>query len=62
MSEISARFEVHRIYEDMKPYDGMLRSSGHHGPRVPVAGDADEQSELLVFLTRDPFADAKARQ
>ena len=46
--------EVHRFVEGMEPYDEMLRTSGHYGPRVAVADDADEQSRLLAFLGRRP--------
>jgi uncharacterized protein (TIGR03086 family) len=46
--------EVHRLLVGMEPYDEVLRQSGHYGPRVPVADDADEQTRLLAFIGRDP--------
>ncbi|MDO7868065.1 TIGR03086 family metal-binding protein [Nocardioides jiangxiensis] len=36
----------------MEPWDEALRSSGHYGPRVPVAADADPQTKLLAFIGR----------
>lgn len=36
----------------MEPWDEALRSSGHYGPRVPVADDADAQTKLLAFIGR----------
>lgn len=38
----------------MEPMDEALRSSGHYGPRVTVADDADPQTRLLAFIGRDP--------
>ncbi|MTV24764.1 TIGR03086 family protein [Nitriliruptoraceae bacterium ZYF776] len=38
----------------MEPLDEVLRSSGHYGPKVAVAGDADTQTRLLAFTGRDP--------
>lgn len=32
--------------------DAAMRDSGHYGPRVAVAGDADAQTELLAFMGR----------
>ncbi len=46
--------EVHRMFSGVEPYDEMLRSSGHYGPRVLVPDDADEQTKLLAFLGRRP--------
>lgn len=46
--------EVHDWFVGMEPSDELLRSSGHYGPRVPVADDADEQTKLLAFLGRRP--------
>jgi uncharacterized protein (TIGR03086 family) len=46
--------EVHRMAEGMEPLDEMLRTSGHYGPRVAAAEDADEQTRLLAFLGRRP--------
>ncbi len=40
----------------MQPIDDMLRQSGHYGPRVEVADDADEQTKLIAFTGRNPFA------
>ena len=36
----------------MEPWDEALRSSGHYGPRQPVADDADAQTRLLAFIGR----------
>ena len=36
----------------MEPWDEALRSSGHYGPRQPVAADADTQTRLLAFIGR----------
>jgi uncharacterized protein (TIGR03086 family) len=48
--------EVHRLLvavEGMPPEaDEAMRSSGHYGPRVAVADDADEQTRLLAFMGR----------
>ncbi|HWI02855.1 MAG TPA: TIGR03086 family metal-binding protein [Acidimicrobiales bacterium] len=46
--------EVHRLLEGMEPMDELLRSSGHYGPRVEVAPDADEQTRLIAFIGRRP--------
>jgi uncharacterized protein (TIGR03086 family) len=46
--------EVHRMFDGIEPMDEMLRSSGHYGPRVMVPGDADELTQLIGFLGRDP--------
>jgi uncharacterized protein (TIGR03086 family) len=46
--------EVHRLFEGMKPIDDILRQSGQYGPRVDVAGDADEQTQLIAFTGRRP--------
>ncbi len=39
----------------MEPLEGVIRSSGQYGPRVPVRDDADPQTRLLGFIGRDPF-------
>ena len=48
--------EVHRMLagiETMPPeVDEAMRGSGHYGPRVEVAADADEQTRLLAFMGR----------
>jgi uncharacterized protein (TIGR03086 family) len=36
----------------IEPWDEALRASGHYGPRVPVADDADAQTKLLAFIGR----------
>ena len=46
--------EVHGMLVGMEPMDEMLRSSGHYGPRVEVAADADEQTRLIAFTGRTP--------
>ena len=49
--------EVHRQLagiEALPPeVDEAMRSSGHYGPRVTVAHDADEQTRLLAFMGRE---------
>jgi len=44
------------MVDGMEPYDEMLRSSGHYGPRFPIDDEsgANEQNRLLAFLGRDP--------
>ena len=46
--------EVHRMFVGMEPFDDVLRSSGHYGPRVEVPADADEQTKLIAFTGRRP--------
>ena len=46
--------EVHGMLEGMLPMDEMLRQSGHYGPKVEVAADADEQTRLIAFTGRRP--------
>jgi uncharacterized protein (TIGR03086 family) len=50
--------EVHRqvvaIESLPAEVDDAMRSSGHYGPRVELAPDADEQSRLLAFMGRTP--------
>ena len=47
--------EVSRLLEAFAAMDdGVLRNSGHYGPRVPVATDADEQTRLIAFTGRRP--------
>ena len=46
--------EVHRFVESMEPMDQVMRDSGHYGPRVVVADDADEQTRLIAFVGRHP--------
>ena len=45
---------VHDMLVGMEPLDEMLRASGHYGPRVEVAADADEQTRLIAFVGRRP--------
>lgn len=42
------------MYNGMLPMDEALRSSGHYGPAVAVADDADAQTKLLAFIGRNP--------
>jgi uncharacterized protein (TIGR03086 family) len=48
--------EVHRLLVAVEGLpseaDEAMRSSGHYGPRVAAADDADEQTRLLAFLGR----------
>jgi uncharacterized protein (TIGR03086 family) len=46
--------EVRGLAAAMEPMDQMLRESGHFGPRVEVADDADEQTKLIAFTGRQP--------
>lgn len=46
--------ECAAFLEGMEPMDGMIRSSGQFGPRVPVAEGADPQTKLLAFTGRTP--------
>ncbi len=46
--------EVHRMLQGIEPMDEALRQSGHYGPRVEVSADADEQSQLIAFMGRQP--------
>jgi uncharacterized protein (TIGR03086 family) len=43
-----------QLLDGMLPMDQALRTSGHYGPRVDVAGDADVQTRLLAFIGRKP--------
>lgn len=43
-----------RMYEEMLPIDSMLRRSGHFGPRIDVADDADQVTKLIAFTGRTP--------
>ena len=45
---------VHDMLVGMEPFDDLLRSSGHYGPRVEVPADADEQTRLIAFTGRRP--------
>jgi hypothetical protein len=38
----------------MLPMDEALRGSGHYGPQIAVAEDADMQTRLLAFIGRTP--------
>jgi hypothetical protein len=42
------------MLEGMQPLDEMLRASGHYGPKVIVAAEADEQTQLIAFTGRTP--------
>ncbi|MGV3758163.1 MAG: TIGR03086 family metal-binding protein [Actinomycetota bacterium] len=46
--------EVHAMLVGMEPLDEALRASGHYGPRVETAADADEQTRLIAFTGRHP--------
>ena len=46
--------EVESMLVGIQPMDEVLRSSGHYGPKVAVADDADAQTQLLAFLGRHP--------
>ena len=46
--------EVARMFEGIHEFDAILRESGHYGPKVEVAADADVQTRLIAFLGREP--------
>ena len=43
-----------RLLNGMVAMDEALRSSGHYGPKVEVAEDADVQTRLIAFIGRKP--------
>ena len=45
---------VSEMLVGMQPLDDMLRQSGHYGPKVDVADDADDQTKLIAFTGRQP--------
>lgn len=45
---------VTEMLAEMQPIDGLLRQSGHYGPKVTVADDADDQTKLIAFTGRTP--------
>ena len=45
---------VGEMLAGLQPMDAMLRASGHYGPKVEVADDADEQTKLIAFTGRNP--------
>ena len=45
---------VSEMLVGMLPMDEMLRQSGHYGPKVEIADDADDQAKLLAFTGRTP--------
>ena len=45
---------VHRMLDGIEAMDEAMRTSGHYGPRVDVADDADDQTRLLAFTGRRP--------
>jgi uncharacterized protein (TIGR03086 family) len=46
--------EVHNMLVGIEPMDEPMRSSGQYGPRVSVPDDADEQTQLIAFIGRQP--------
>ena len=48
------RAEVEAMFAGIQPFDEVLRSSGHYGPRVTVPDDADVQTKLIAFTGRQP--------
>jgi uncharacterized protein (TIGR03086 family) len=53
-NEVLDPAEVSSMLVAVEPYDEMLRTSGHYGPRVPVSDDASEQDRLIAFMGRVP--------
>ena len=45
---------VGAMYAGMQAIDEMLRTSGHYGPKVAVAEDADFTTKLIAFTGRTP--------
>ena len=45
---------VSEMLARMQPMDEMLRQSGHYGPKVDVADDADDLTKLIPFTGRTP--------
>ncbi len=45
---------VSAMLEGLQPIEELLRNSGHYGPRVPVAPEADPQTQLIAFTGRQP--------
>ena len=43
-----------QLLDGMRLMDEALRASGHFGPRVEVAADADAQTRLMAFIGRTP--------
>jgi uncharacterized protein (TIGR03086 family) len=43
-----------QLLEGMLPMEGVMRSSGHYGPRVEVPEDADVRTRLMAFIGRTP--------
>ncbi|MEO8329222.1 MAG: TIGR03086 family metal-binding protein [Candidatus Nanopelagicales bacterium] len=43
-----------QLLDGMLAMDEALRASGHYGPRVEVADDADVQTRLIAFIGRAP--------
>jgi hypothetical protein len=46
--------EVARMFDGIHEVDAILRQSGHYGPKIEVATDADVQTRLIAFLGRQP--------
>ena len=46
--------EVARMFDGIHEVDALLRESGHYGPKIEVATDADLQTRLIAFLGRQP--------
>jgi uncharacterized protein (TIGR03086 family) len=42
------------LYEGMREFEELIRTSGQYGPRFPVPTDADPQTQLLGFIGRNP--------
>ena len=59
LDEVLDPIQVHRMFEGVGAHDAALRSSGHYGPRILVPEDADEQTQLLAFMGRDPSPTAR---
>jgi len=52
---------VTEMLAGMQPLDDMLRASGHYGPKIDVANDADDQTKLIAFTGRQPHRTSQAR-
>jgi len=46
--------EIANMFDGIHDVDALLRESGHYGPKIEVAADADVQTQLIAFLGRQP--------
>lgn len=46
--------EVRVSFEQLRPMESAMRASGVFGDRVEVPADADEQTQFIAFMGRQP--------